>query len=322
MSAKVSDEIIAGINKALLDAYKAEEAFWKQRSRLLWLTLGDRNTGFFHAISKGRKARNRLTVLETPEGLPVYEEEQIAVEVARYFDDIFASIGTVGEDVVQKALSPRISQETNTKLTNVPTEAEIKKALFSIHPDKAPGPDGFSASFFQANWTAVSPAIVAEIKEFFASGKMPNSINKTHIRLIPKTQNAMKVSEYRPIALCNVYYKIISKILSLRLRPVLSDIISENQSAFLPGRAIADNVLITHEILHYLKGSEAEKHCYIAVKTDISKAYDRLEWSFIRLVFEKLGFNPIWVNWVMECITIVSYSFLVNDTAASNHTEG
>lgn len=144
---------------------------------------------------------------------------------------------------------------------------------------------------------------------------MPNSINKTHVRLIPKTQNAMKVSEYRSIALCNVYYKIISKILSLRLRPVLSHIISENQSAFLPGRAIADNVLITHEILHYLKGSEAEKHCYIAVKTDMSKAYDRLEWSFIRLVFEKLGFDPIWVNWVMECITTVSYSFLVNDTA-------
>ena len=127
MLAKVSDEIIAGINKAVLDAYKAEEAFWKQRSRLLWLTLGDRNTGFFHAISKGRKARNRLTVLETPEGLPVYEEEQIVVEVARYFDDIFASIGTVGENVVQKALSPRISQETNAKFTNIPTEAEIKK---------------------------------------------------------------------------------------------------------------------------------------------------------------------------------------------------
>ncbi|XP_056864399.1 uncharacterized protein LOC130511429 [Raphanus sativus] len=133
-------------------------------------------------------------------------------------------------------------------------------------------------------------------------------------------QNALKVSEFRPIALCNVYYKIISKLLSLRLRPILNDIISENQSAFLPGRAIADNVLITHEILHYLKGSEAKKHCYIAVKTDMSKAYDRLEWGFIRLVFEKLGFDGIWINWVMECITTVSYSFLVNDSALGHVT--
>lgn len=99
---------------------------------------------------------------------------------------------------------------------------------------------------------------------------MPETINMTHVRLIPKNQNALKVSDYRPIALCNVYYKIISKILSLRLRPVLGSIISENQSAFLPGRAIADNVLITHEILHYLKDFEAKKHCYMAVKMDMS----------------------------------------------------
>lgn len=143
---------------------------------------------------------------------------------------------------------------------------------------------------------------------------MPTSINMTQVRLIPKSSDALRVSNFRPIALCNVYYKIISKILSLRLRPVLGTIISENQSAFLPGRAIADNVLITHEILHYLNGSEAKKHCYLAVKTDMSKAYDRLEWSFIRLVFEKLGFASDWINLVMQYIETVSYTFLVNDS--------
>lgn len=314
MTNKVSDEVIAGINKALLEAYRAKEAFWKQRSRMLWLALGDKNTGYFHAVSKGRKSRNRLTVMETSEGPLVYEEELIAAEIARYYVDIFTSTGSDGEAIVSRALSTRVSRETNCSLTAPPTPLEIKKALFVIHPDKAPGPDGFSASFFQSNWTAVGPAIITEIQEFFASGRMPESINVTHIRLIPKFQNALKVSDYRPIALCNVYYKIISKILSLRLRPVLGDLISENQSAFLPGRAIADNVLITHEVLHYLKGSEAKKHCYMVVKTDMSKAYDRLEWKFIRLVFEKLCFDLIWTEWVMQCIETVSYSFLVNDS--------
>ena len=135
-----------------------------------------------------------------------------------------------------------------------------------------------------------------EIQEFFLTDSLPPRINETHIRLIPKIPSPQRVSEYRPIALCNVYYKIISKILTKRLQPLLSSIVSENQSAFVPGRAISDNVLITHEVLHYLKTEDAEKRCSMAVKTDMSKAYDRLEWEFVRLVFQRLGFHPKWIS--------------------------
>lgn len=95
---------------------------------------------------------------------------------------------------------------------------------------------------------------------------------------------------------------------------MLSSIVSENQSAFIPGRAIADNVLITHEVLQFLKTSKAEKNCTMAVKTDMSKAYDRIEWSFVQQVLQRLGFNAKWINWLMQCITTVSYSYLVNDS--------
>lgn len=122
------------------------------------------------------------------------------------------------------------------------------------------------------------------------------------------------MEEYRPIALCNIYYKIVLKLLSLRLKLVLSSIISENQSAFIPGRAITDNVLITHEVLYFLKTSKAEKNYTMALKKDMSKAYDRIEWNFISQVLERLGFPAIWVNWIMQCVSTVSYSYLVNDS--------
>ena len=172
----------------------------------------------------------------------------------------------------------------NTTLTSIPTCTEIREDLFSIHPDKAPRPDGFSDCFFQSNWTTIGQAICREIQEFFSTGVLRESTKRTFVRLIPKGSGPKLVSDYRPIALCNVTYKIISKILSLRLRPILQYIVGENQSAFVKNRAISDNVLITHELLHYIKISKAKINCSMAVKTDMSKAYDRLEWDFIRIV--------------------------------------
>lgn len=87
-----------------------------------------------------------------------------------------------------------------------------------------------------------------------------------------------------------------------------------HQSGFIQGRAIADNVLITHEMLHFLKTSQATKRCSMVVKIDMSKAYDRIEWGFLRAVLEILDFQETWIDWIMECITMVSYSFLINGT--------
>lgn len=205
----------------------------------MWLTLGDSNSCYFHAVTKGRKAINRLIVVETENGIPVYLKV-----ICNFYSKLFKSNKLDGHDIVHEALQPCVTKEQNDKLIGIPSFSEIKEATFYIHPDKAPGPDGFSASFFQSNWDTVGDVICKEIQLFFVTGYLEPSMNKTFVRLIPKITTASKVEEYRPIALCNVYFKIILKLLSLRLKPVLSSIISEHQSAFIPARAISDNVLI------------------------------------------------------------------------------
>lgn len=316
MTSQIPDlALISTINNNLLSAYKAEEEFWKQRSRQLWLALGDKNTGYFHAITRGRLAVNKFSVIENDEGIPSYEEEGILKVISEYFQALFTSEEGERNATVQESIQPCITPAINQSLIEIPTQEEIKNACFAIHADKAPGPDGFSASFFQSNWETVGPHVILEVQAFFLSNTLPNNINVTHIRLIPKIQSPQKMVDYRPIALCTVFYKIISKLLSKRLQPVLQNIISENQSAFVPKRAITDNVLITHEVLHYLKTSGAKQRCFMAVKTDMSKAYDRIEWDFIKLVMEKMGFHPRWIQWIMQCISTVSYAFLLNGAA-------
>lgn len=260
LSSEANDvALISRISEELNIAYLAEESYWKQRICLMWLSLGDRNTGFFHATAKNRKRIYELSVIEDLEESNVYEEDQIANVIVSYFQKLFSSVEGNREETVKYALSLMVTEEENQRLISIPSPAEIKDAILSIHADKAPGPDGFSAGFFHSHWSEIWEEIVKEIQAAFETETLPPKINETHIRLIPKVRSPKTVAEYRPISLCNVYYKIISKILKKRLKPLLDSIISENQSDFVLGRAISDNLLITHKVLHFLKTSKAQK---------------------------------------------------------------
>lgn len=172
--------LIREINTTLNEAYIAEEAFWKQRSRLLWLQVGDRNSGFFHAATKNRKRANAFTVLEDTDGNMVYKEKDIAKTVVEYYKNLFMSEKGNCADTVRYALQPLITHEDNEGLIAIPMAAEIKEAIFAVNAEKAPGPDGFSASFYQAHWTEVGLDLVIEIQEAFRTGTIPKGI-KVHM---------------------------------------------------------------------------------------------------------------------------------------------
>ena len=171
----------------------------------------------------------------------------------------------------------RVTEGMNRLLVRDFEVEEVLEAIHQMAPLKSPEPDGLTTSFYQDNWEEVKDEVCNAISSFFISGSFDQEINRTHIALIPKLRNPSKVTEFRPISLCNVLYKVLSKVLANRLKCVLPDIISRNQSAFVLGRLISDNILVAYEVLHTMHSRMWSKVGYMALKLDMSKAYDRVE---------------------------------------------
>lgn len=130
---------------------------------------------------------------------------------------------------------------------------EITGAVFQLGASKAPGANGYNGFFFQNYWHLVGPDVIAAILHFFTSGIMPPSLNSIDPVLLPKVLDPEELSQFRPISLCNFLYKVVSKVLVDRLKSYLPDIISQEQSTFISGRLIQDNIVVAHEVFHFLK---------------------------------------------------------------------
>lgn len=168
-----------------------------------------------------------------------------------YFTDLLSESHVLWEHVVQ-CITTTITQLQNGELMQPIIKVEVRSALFQMHPDKSHGPDKMTLGFFQKHWRIVRKDVVDMVVKFFIDGIMPNSLNATNLVLIPKKKFPTNMTELHPISLCNVLVKIITKVLANRMKAVLNSIISENQSAFIQGRLISDNVMISYEIMHYL----------------------------------------------------------------------
>ena len=188
----------------------------------------------------------------------------------------------------------------------------MEAAPKQMHLTKALGPDGMSAIFFQKYWDVIGNDITCTVLNVLNSNMPIVDINRTNITLIRKTNNLSQMTDFRLISLSNVVYKLVSKVLANCLKIILPQIISENQSAFLSERFITDNVLIAFELMHYLDHKKEGKENFMTVKLDMSKAYNRVKWGFIKKVIEKMGFHEKWINFIMQCISIVSYSVIIN----------
>jgi ribonuclease HI/exonuclease III len=282
-------------------AFRKEEEYWRLKSRSLWLKAGDRNTSYFHRQFKARLSRNHISEITTNEGKLCKGIDQIKDAVVSHFQQLYSKENHDNEEDYNEFLmnTPTlVTKEDNTALLIPISEEELSKVIWSMDPDKAPGPDGFTIHFYRICWNIIKSDLIRMIKGVLQKAKIGGSTNSTFLALIPKETNPASFDRFRPISLCNASYKIIAKLLANRIKPLLGKLISESQGGFVKGRHILDNVIQVQEAMH---SSNLRKEKGMLIKLDMANAFDRVKLSYLYQVLLSFGFDPEFVKLIKAC---------------------
>ncbi|OMO84741.1 hypothetical protein COLO4_21865 [Corchorus olitorius] len=184
-----------------------EQMHWMQKSRVNWIIHGERNTKFYHTITKKRRIRNRITQVEKTSGVVTEDPKEVEDTFLQAFKECFGEEEAKHEEQIMTYLQdieiPKLNNDHLDKLNEPFTEEEIRMATFQLGPTKAPGIDGKPAVFYQTYWDIVGDLTSKTALDFLNRGHILKELNKTLIALIPKRKDPSKVSDYRPISLCN-----------------------------------------------------------------------------------------------------------------------
>jgi hypothetical protein len=291
----------------LLGLTAVEKLRAKQASRLMAIRASEANSKLFFLHANGRRRKNFIHSLHTPDGLFFSHED-----VAEFFFDFYSThFGTPPpRDCTLDWQALGIIQHDLAHLEDNFTEEEVFAVVKELPTEKAPGPDGFIGAFYKSSWGIIKADLLLAIDFFFGlHDQHLGQLNTAHIVLLPKSTDAKEVGDFRPISLIHSMAKLLSKLLSSRLSTELNVLVSRAQSAFIKRRCIHDNFLYTQNIIRAL---HRNKQPGLFLKLDISKAFDSVRWDYLLEVLEAFGFGSRWRGWISCLLRTSSTSILLN----------
>jgi hypothetical protein len=301
-------ELEAVRNKILLE----KEEYWRQRSRAIWLQSGDNNTKNFHNFAKYRRISKHSWDILDEFGDVVSGQENIKKEAIKYFKEMYKEQAPPSskEQVRVAALFKKmVTEDEAHSLNELIKLEEIEHILKKFKSDKILRPDGWSVELFSHFFETVGGDLLEMAEEARTRGRIVGGLNTTFIALTPKVNKPQCFGDFRPISLCNLCYKIISKVIANCIKPLLSRSISEEQLGFLQGRRIQDAIGTVHECLHSIKKKKTKA---LVLKIDLKKSYDCISWDFLRIILIQIGMGLELTEWIMSCVMSTSYSVLIN----------
>ena len=309
-----TDQLMAEEKKAqsnLDEALLKQESFWQEKARIRWHMDGYRNSRYFHRLTQIKNKTKMISSIKNDEEL-ISDPQRMSDYIVNYYNCIFSSSNTVLQDqfLVEEVIPKLIDDTTNNLLIMIPSLDEVKKVIFDLNQDGAPGPYGFGASFFQCYWDIIQQDVYEAVLEFFHTSWLPPDFNANTLVLIPKISNADRIEHYRPIALANFKLKILSKVLADRLAAILPSIIYKVQRGFVKGRNIKDCIILTSDAINVL-----DKKCFggnLALKIDVSKAFDTLNLNFLFQVLQQFGCHQTFINWICSILHSAKISISIN----------
>ncbi|XP_062103730.1 uncharacterized protein LOC133814836 [Humulus lupulus] len=279
---------------------KISESFLPQKSKITWLHFGDESSSYFYASLKKRKVANQIVSFISADGMLVYDYEMVTLHFLQHFQSFLGCASRANGHIDSQSITygPVLDFDTQLELIKPFSPHDVKVALFSIHSVKSLGLDGYGAGFFKDLWKDIGKEVSMDVLDFFESGNIPQCLNDTLLVLILKVDQPTNAADFRPIACCTTIYKCISKMLCGRLSTVLPSLINQSQGAFIKHRSLAYNVLIFQDLIKGYNRKNSSPRC--AMKIDLSKAYDSIDWDFLENLLNALCFPSRFIRWIMH----------------------
>ncbi|GJT59406.1 RNA-directed DNA polymerase, eukaryota [Tanacetum coccineum] len=310
-----NDDLIherSNLLKELQDFNKSSSLDMAQKAKIRWAIEGDENSKFFHGIIN--KKRSQLAIHGVlADGDWIVEPSLVKNEFLKHFATRFAAPSS-SSITFDYQFPNRLTPDQIEDLERNVSYEEIKRAVWDCGISKSPGPDGFTFEFYRKYWSLIDHDVVAAVTSFFSTGSFPPGCNSSFITLIPKSQEAKMVKDFRPISLIGSMYKIITKVLANRLSLVISELVSDVQSAFVSNRHILDGPFILNELLSWCKHKKSKA---LIFKIDFEKAFDSVRWDYLDVVLANFGFGLKWRSWIQGCLNSAMGSILVNGSPTS-----